>query len=142
MMILRGHFAMMPVVSGAAGSGVANLEAELVPVAARLDLQLNVRGVAEAVTAAVSKGERWSTAMYGADRPGLVACVSEVLATRDVNIVGLETRVIGEPDPVYAMHFELQVPAGTASQVEADLRVVARELGVEVNMHPNEADIL
>jgi glycine cleavage system transcriptional repressor len=142
MTILRGHFAMMLVVSGAAGSGVANLEAELMPVAARLDLQVNVRVVAEAVTAAVSKGERWSAAMYGADRPGLVARVSEVLAARDVNIVDLETRVIGEPDPVYAMHFELQVPAGTASQVEADLRAVARELGVEVNMHPDEADIL
>jgi glycine cleavage system transcriptional repressor len=142
MTILRGHFAMMLVVSGAPGSGAADLEARLVPVAGRLDLQVSVRVVADEVTVAASKGERWSAAVYGADRPGLVARVSEVLAARDVNIVDLETRVIGEPDPVYAMHFELQVPAGSASQVEADLRVVARELGVEVNMYPNEADIL
>ena len=46
--------------------------------------------VADEVTAAAGKGERWSAAVYGADRPGLVAC----------------------------------------------------ELGVEVSMHSNEADIL
>ena len=142
MTILRGHFAMMLVVSGAAGTAPADLEARLAPVAGRLDLQVSVRVVADEVTAPASKGERWSAAVYGADRPGLVARVSEALAARDVNIVDLETRVIGEPDPVYAMHFELQVPAGTASQVEADLRTVARELGVEVSMRPNEADIL
>jgi glycine cleavage system transcriptional repressor len=142
MTILRGHFAMMLVVSGAAGTTPADLEAVLAPVAGRLDLQASVRVVADEVTAAAGKGERWSAAVYGADRPGLVARVSEALAARDVNIVDLETRVIGEPDPVYAMHFELQVPAGTASQVEADLRTVARELGVEVSMHSNEADIL
>jgi glycine cleavage system transcriptional repressor len=142
MTILRGHFAMMLVVSGAAGTAPADLEATLAPVARRLDLQVSVRVVPDEVTAAASKGERWSAAVYGADRPGLVARVSEALAARDVNIVDLETRVIGEPDPVYTMHFELQVPAGTASQVEADLRTVARELGVEVSMRPNEADIL
>jgi hypothetical protein len=31
-------------------------------------------------------------------------------AAHQVNIVDLQTRVVGEPDPVYAMHFELRVP--------------------------------
>jgi hypothetical protein len=42
-------------------------------VARRLDLQVSVRVVADEATAATSKGERWSAAVYGADRPGLVA---------------------------------------------------------------------
>jgi glycine cleavage system transcriptional repressor len=142
MTILRGHFAMMLVVLASAGTGAEALEARLGPVADRLDLQLSVRPVSDQVTAAATRGERWSAAVYGADRPGLVARVSEALAAREVNIVDLETRVIGEPDPVYAMHFELEVPAGLAGAVEADLRAVAGELGVEVSMHRNEADVL
>jgi glycine cleavage system transcriptional repressor len=80
--------------------------------------------------------------VYGADRPGLVARVSEVLAGHQVNIVGLETRLVGEPNPVYAMHFELEVPAGLASHVQADLDAVAGELGVEITMRADEPDVL
>ena len=47
-----------------------------------------------------------------------------------------------EPDPVYAMHFELEVPAGRAGEVEADLAAVAGELGVQVSFHPDDADLL
>jgi glycine cleavage system transcriptional repressor len=142
MTILRGHFAMMLVVTGPAGSGAGELEARLDPVAERLDLQISVRPVTDDVTAAAGGGARYAAAVYGADRPGLVARVSEVLAALQVNIVDLQTRVVGDPDPVYAMHFELEVPAGRAAQVEADLRAVAGELGVEVSFHPDEADYL
>ena len=142
MTILRGHFAMMLVVSGPAGTAADRLEARLGPVADRLDLQVSVRPVAEEVPAPVGAGTRYAAAVYGADRPGLVARVSEVLAAAGVNIVDLQTRMVGEPDPVYAMHFELEVPAGRAAQVEADLRAVAAELGVEVSFHPDDAAIL
>ena len=142
MTILRGHFAMMLVVSAPEGTGAPALEAGLEPVADRLDLQLSVRPVTDDVTAATGGGARYAAAVYGADRPGLVARVSEVLAALQVNIVDLQTRVVGDPDPVYAMHFELEVPAGRAAQVEADLRAVAGELGVEVSFHPDDADLL
>jgi hypothetical protein len=59
-----------------------------------------------------------------------------------VNIVGLETRLVGEPDGVYVMHFELEVPAGRAAQVQSDLAAAGRALGVEVSMRPDEPDVL
>jgi glycine cleavage system transcriptional repressor len=142
MTILRGHFAMMLVVSAPDRTEAPALEAWLDPVAGRLDLQLSVRPVTDDVTAAPGGGARYAAAVYGADRPGLVARVSETLAAHGVNIVDLQTRVVGDPDPVYAMHFELEVPAGRADQVEADLRAVAGELGVEVSLHADEADYL
>ncbi|HEV3463192.1 MAG TPA: ACT domain-containing protein [Actinomycetota bacterium] len=142
MTILRGHFAMMLVVSGPEGTTAGDLEARLGPVAGRLDLQVGVRAVTDDVTAAAGGGARYAAAVYGADRPGLVARVSEALAARQVNIIDLQTRVVGEPDPVYAMHFELEVPPGRADRVETDLRSVAHELGVEVSFHPDDADLL
>lgn len=142
MTILRGHFAMMLVVTGPPGVAAAELEAGLGPVAGRLDLQASVRRVNDEVIAAAGGGARYAAAVYGADRPGLVARVSEALAAHQVNIVDLQTRVVGEPDPVYAMHFELEVPAGRADQVEADLRATAAALGVEMSFHPDDAAIL
>jgi glycine cleavage system transcriptional repressor len=142
MTILRGHFAMMLVVSGPAGSVADDLEAGLGPVAGRLDLQLSVRALAGGVGGAGGGGARYAAAVYGADRPGLVARVAETLAAHQVNIVDLQTRVVGEPDPVYAMHFELEVPAGRAPQVETDLRAAAADLGVEVSFQPDEAEVL
>jgi glycine cleavage system transcriptional repressor len=142
MTILRGHFAMMLVVSGPPGAAVGDLEAGLGPVAGRLDLQVSVRALAGEVGGAAGGGARYAAAVYGADRPGLVARVAETLAAHQVNIVDLQTRVVGEPDPVYAMHFELEVPAGRAPQVETDLRAAAADLGVEVSFQPDEADVL
>jgi len=81
-------------------------------------------------------------AVYGADRPGLVARVAEVLAAHQVNITDLESRVIGEPEPVYAMHYEVQVPPSTIETVRAALLSLAAELAVEISMHPDEADVL
>jgi glycine cleavage system transcriptional repressor len=111
-------------------------------VADQLDLQLSVRTVTNDIVAIPVQGERWLAAVYGADRPGLVARISEVLAGHQVNIVGLETRLVGEPNPVYAMDFELEVPAGLAAQVQADLAAVAGELGVEITMRADELDVL
>ncbi|HKE98657.1 MAG TPA: ACT domain-containing protein [Actinomycetes bacterium] len=142
MTILRGHFAVMLVVSAPARIGPAELEASLGEVAGRLDLQLTVRSVTDDVTSARPSGQRHVIAVYGADRPGLVARVSGVLAAAGVNITDLQTRVVGEPEPVYVMHFEVDVRPGTAQRVEADLRAVAAELGVEVSMRPDEADVL
>jgi glycine cleavage system transcriptional repressor len=142
MTILRGHFAMMLVVAGGTGTDAADLAAGLGPVADRLDLQVSVRTVADGVTAAGAGGERWAAAVYGADRPGLVAGIAEALAAHQVNIVDLATRLVGGADAVYAMHFELEVPAGLAAQVQTDLAAVGRALGVEVSMRPNEPDVL
>jgi glycine cleavage system transcriptional repressor len=142
MTILRGHFAMMLVISGGAGIFARNLEAALSPVADRLELQLSVRSVSEDVVIPQVEGERWSAAVYAADQPGLVARISEVLADHQVNIVGLETRLVGEPDGVYVMHFELEVPPGRAAQVQSDLAAAARALGIEVSMRPDEPDVL
>ena len=143
MSILRGHFAMMLVVAGPAGLEAERLERALADVARRLDLVVAVRAIDDQVPVS-PKGEAWSVAVYGSDRPGIVHRVTSLLADAGVNIVDLETRVIGSPDrPVYAMVLEVCVPPGLAGQeLEAALGGLARGLGVECPVHPSEADIL
>src|SRR5919201_2013462 len=142
MTILRGHFAMMLVGTGPDERDAAGVQRKLSGVARQLDLQVAARPIHDDITEAPSLGERHVIAVYGIDRPGLVARVAEALAAHEVNITDLVTRVIGEPDPVYVMHFEVEVPPGRADEVRAALDGVAAELEVEIRMHADEPDLL
>ena len=140
MSILHGHFAIAMVVAGPEGLDVA---AALAPVAERLDLTVDVRPIPEG-TPPTPDGERWSLAVYGADRPGLVAAVTAVVADTGVNVVDLTTRLIGVPTrPVYAMQLELAVPDGVdAAQMKERLAAVAADLGIDCTLTPADADLL
>lgn len=143
MAILRGHFTMMLVVSGPSDLAAADLESELGEAASALDLVVAVRAIDDTVPAS-PPGDPWTVSVYGADQPGIVHGVAALLARQGVNIVGLDTRVIGEADrPVYAMLLDVTLPPGVdPPAVTAALVDLGRELGVECTLHPDEADIL
>ena len=140
--MLRGHFAMMLVVSGPDTVTEDELEAALWALRDPLDLVVAVRSIDDAVPVSPA-GDPWSVSVYGADQPGIVHRITTVLAEAGANIVGLETRVIGDADrPVYAMLLEVTLPAGADGDVlAADLSAHAGALGVECSMRPSEADI-
>ena len=143
MSILRGHFAMMLVVAGPEGLDAATLEQALAGPAADLDLVVAVRGIDDDVPVS-PPGERWTVAVYGADRPGIVHRVTSLLAGAGVNIVDLDTRVIGDDErPVYAMVLDVSLPPGLdGAELTTRLQALAGELGVDCSTHPSEADIL
>ncbi len=141
MTILRGHFAMMLVVDAPVGVGVAELEAGLAEPASTLDLVVAVRAIAELAPGAMAGADAtsgWTVSVYGADRPGIVHGVTALLAEESVNVVDLDTRVIGEADrPVYAMILEVVVPpACDPSDLGARLKQLADDLGLPWDYRP------
>ncbi len=140
MTILHGHFTIAMVVGGPEGLDVA---AALAPVAQELDLTVDVRPIAEG-TPPRPPGHRWALAVYGADRPGLVAAVTAVVADAGGNVVDLTTRVVGGPDrPVYAMQLELALGGAVdAEAVGERLRQVATQLGVDCTLTAVDTDVL
>ena len=140
MTILHGHFAIAMVVDGPEGLDVA---AALAPTAEDLGLTLDVRPIPEG-TPPSPPGERWSLAVYGADRPGLVAAITAVVAEAGGNVVDLTTRVVGGPErPVYAMQLEIALAEDAdAEALGARLREVAAGLGVDGTLTPADADLL
>ena len=136
--ILRGHFSMVMVVR-AADADAATLEAALQPVARELDLIVAARPVEE--TAPVLEDSTHLVSVYGADHPGIVFRVAEVLARLGANITDLTSRVIGSPDqPVYALMLEISTsrPDDAATELES----LRDKIGVEVSLHPIERDVL
>jgi len=143
MSILRGHFAMMLVVAGPDGLAAAALESALAEASGRLELVTVVRAIDDDVPTS-PPGEAWSVSVYGADRPGIVHRFTSLLADAGVNVVDLDTRVIGGADrPVYAMVLDVTLPPGLAGPELADrLAALAADVGVECTVRPADVDIL
>lgn len=142
MAILGGHFAMMLIVALPAGSDPARLEASLGEPAGRLDLVVTVRPVAD-VSSEHAAGPPYVVSVYGADRPGIVYRVTEALAARNVNITELATQIVEGPTPVYVMLLGVTLPVELdPALLEADFKILAAQLTVDLSLHPSEADTL
>ena len=136
--ILRGHFSMVLVVEAPAAAEPSVIERELTAAGADLGLIVSVRRVEPHV--GVVPDPTHMVSVYGADRPGIVAHVAEVLAAHGANITDLTSRVIGEGSaPVYAVMLEIELPPDKDPD---ELLSLSEGLDVEVSIHPIEADVL
>jgi glycine cleavage system transcriptional repressor len=133
---LRGHFAMTLICTGGAGAGT--VQAALEPLCADGSLLATVREVRPESLAPPS-GEPFLVSLHGADRLGIVAAVTEVIASAGGNITDLTTRLAGT---LYVLVAEVDLPAGAADPVAARLAAAASDLGVEVTIRPRETDLL
>ena len=124
MSILRGHFAVMLILSVPDSVSSEALADRLGLVREELDLEaITLNPVGDAV-AAMPRASHVLT-VYGADHPGIVHAVSWTLAELGVNITDLETRVGGDVEsPVYVMQIEVAIGDADPARVETSLREV------------------
>jgi glycine cleavage system transcriptional repressor len=142
MAILGGHFAMMLIVAISDDAAAEDLERALVEPARALELITTVRPIAEA-PAGHEPGAPYVVSVYGADKPGIVARVSQTLADHKVNITDLATHVVGDQEPVYVMVLEVELPPGAdADAIGSALKTLGSDLGVDVAVNPMEAETL
>jgi glycine cleavage system transcriptional repressor len=136
--ILRGHFAMMLVVSPGPGLTADALERRLVDAATGMGVIVTARAVQEAAHDVAPPTHIIS--VYGADRPGIVYKVAKALAELGANITDLTSRLAGTNEqPVYALMLEVELRE--SSSVESKLNALRDELNVDVSIHPIETDI-
>jgi glycine cleavage system transcriptional repressor len=133
---LRGHFAMTLICTGPEAGEV---EAALAPLTSGGgQLVATVRSV-RPDTEVVARGEPYILSLHGADRLGIVAAVTRVVARVGGNITDLTTRL---SDSLYVLIAEVDLPAGTADEVSLQLAEVAKALDVEVSLRRAETDLL
>ena len=137
MTLLRGHFAMMLICTGASGS--TEIEEALSGLTADGSLTVSVRQVPEESTYE-SVGSSYVLTVHGGDRPGIVSSVVAEVARVGGNITDLTTRLAGE---LYLLVAEVDLPAGVdVSALETALSGVAADLGVGVSLRVVESDDL
>ena len=134
---LRGHFAMTLVCAGVAA--LDHVERALEPMAAEYALVVSVRELGPELESAPTGGH-FVLSLHGADRLGIVAAVTRILADANGNITDLTTRLAGE---LYVVVAEVDLPSTVEiGAVTARLGDAARALGVEATLRPADADLL
>src|SRR2546423_779626 len=123
MTLLRGHFAMMLICAGEPGP--ETVERELQPLTGGGDLIVTVRPVPPEHTPA-APGTPFTLLVHGADRLGIVATLTGVLARAGGNITDLTTRISGA---LYLLSAEVDMPSTVDSdELMAELDEVAELL--------------
>ena len=129
MVRLGGNFTVMMMVQAEADA--SGIEQWLAPVARTMGLRVHVDPIEGQLHAHVEPNAHIT--VHGADRPGIVAQVTAVLAAHGFNILDLDSDVAGSADkPVYVMLLEGHTVAG----IESLERVLAplRQGGIEVRV--------
>ena len=85
-------------------------------------------------------GPSYILSVHGADRPGIVAAVTRMIASARGTITDLTTRLSGE---LYVLTAEVELPpTADLSTLFRALEITAEELGVGVTLRPAESDDL
>lgn len=135
--MLAGEFAMILIVSHPRPFSKTKLHDDLKPVCDSLGMSLAVRTLhADEISRQETDAEICLISVYGADQPGIVYRVTRELAAIGINIMDLNTKLIGTPEePVYVMMLDAAIPEGqTPEGVEALLADLKKELNVEIGV--------
>jgi glycine cleavage system transcriptional repressor len=136
MLRLGGNFTIMMMVSG--GESETALQANLKPVIEGLGMRLHIDPIEASLHQHLLPNMQ--VTVSGADRAGIVAQVTGLLAENQCNILDLESDVAGSVEkPVYIMQIACiaDVPLETVEQALEALR----DEGVDVNVNPIETYI-
>ena len=145
---LGGEFAVMLVFWAPARYTAAQLESAFAPLSRQLKLATHLKALHRAEIAAHSAGKPHLISVYGADHPGIVYRVSELLARLGINITDVSThrtspRARKASKPLYLMLLEVELPARVGiSQLERQLGSLAKRLGVDVSLRQADTSIL
>ncbi|MFF5082293.1 glycine cleavage system protein R [Actinoplanes sp. NPDC000266] len=129
---LRGHFTMTLICTG---PGPAEAETALGGLSG---VVTQVRSVSPE-SYGMKDGEPWVVSVHGADRLGIVAAVTRVVAAAGGNITDLSTRLAGA---LYVLVAEVDLPPSAGDELAEQLAVAAAELGVDVSLRQAEPEIL
>ncbi len=114
----------------------AQLQAHLRQELAPLDLQIGVKVLHLAQKTVPCPSEPFVITTRGPDRKGLVAGITAVIASHNVNITNLQAVFRGGQAPEdNIMIYEVDIPVETnQAALSRDLRTKAQELGIEINL--------
>ncbi len=87
-------------------------------------------------TSTETDGESYSISVYGADKAGIVYKVTNFLAEQKINIIELQTKVVGkDSDKIYVMILEIIVPTDICDSWEMKLLAVVKEMNIDIKIN-------
>ncbi len=144
---LEGEFTIMLIVSAPSSLSDERLQQAFAPLESRLRLAIHLKALSAYETRSPAKSLRpHIISVYGADRPGIVFRVTQLLAQARVNITDVQTHRAGggkSGPSLYMLLLEVELPKPASTvKLEQSLKRLAGELDVEVSLRPTEANVL
>ncbi len=142
MMLLQGEFAIIMIFSLIDDSKIHFLRRELKRVAYEMDIDISLREIdpEEYVNHEEFPKKVFSINVYGADKPGIVFNVSNILYMSNINIIDLFTEVLGEGErKTYVM--TITIDGSNVPDVEflkEKVEKVCKEMGLNVSVQEVE----
>jgi len=142
MTTLRGRFTMMLIVNLDANSSFGELKASLAELEQRTGLTVQSQQLSEDEVNHVPLEPDCVVTVSGADKPGIVHAVSDVLAELDVSIMDVSTQSReSEQGDMYMMALEAVSGEYTDAMQDA-LAKTSKKLGVDIQVHVLESGVL
>jgi len=138
---LADEFAVILLVS-LPSKDIAKLQSELSQLESSHGLVFAVKPAPDSeILADAGTSQAYMISVTGNDRSGITHRVSRALADMHINITDLNAQIIeGENGPLYIMMIEALLPNSVdSSHVRQQLKPLAEELGVEIQLRPLEA---
>ena len=145
---LGGEFAIMLVFSSSKPMTTQRVEQACNPISSTLKLAVHLKPLARSEASSKLAKRLHFISVYGADRPGIVYRVSQLLADLRINITDVSTHRTtpkrdGRAKPLYLMLLEVELPSTVSAEgLEARLQKLGGRLGCEVSLRSSETDIL
>ena len=139
MAVLGGEFAMLILVTGEANS-MEKLLKTIVATGEGLELTIQVK-LTRAPAEARQKGTLpYEIEAFSMDHPGIVQRVANYLASRQINIRALDTRLTNAPItglPLFSLHALVDLPASeNVMEIRRGLQAIGARENIDIEMKP------
>lgn len=135
---LNNEFAMMLIVTTDKDISDKGLEKEFRPVSEKKGLFINVKEIPQEVyTKKESSGDLYNIVVYGADKPGIVYRVSQLLAEKGINIVDLRTE---KSSDFYVLIAQVEFPESLdVEELLTEIEKLKNELNIDISCEKVES---
>jgi glycine cleavage system transcriptional repressor len=144
MTILRSEFAMILIISTGEETETSHFEDRFKELTNKLGLFMSVKELDEDEIRSKKHyyGIPYIISVIGSDKPGIVYKISELLASKGINITDLNTKVVpGEKTTVYTMMLEVDLPEYVdINLLEEELSIIEKEMAIDISI--KEIEIL
>ncbi len=141
---LGGEFTVMLILQLPLSLNSAALAERFQALAENMELTIQVQPLSAEQAAATSSANSLQSAtlsVLGADQPGIVYRVTQLLADQQCNIIDLYTRVLGPAhQPIYSMVIEVEAPSEIDLQQHLQPGLTQLEALLHVEIHLRLAD--
>lgn len=140
MTLLRGEFAVILMAQIPEHSSIEQLKSKLTEAESTLKMKVYVRELSDdEMNDPTSDQTAYIISVYGADKPGIVAGITKVLAELKVNLTDVETKKTEASNSLFLMILEITIPKDLEfSALKNKLEDKANTLGVDVSIQEVE----